>query len=62
MEPKVVDSFDQPTAQHPAFPPTAHELDLLTSFRQLSSDDQGRLLSLVQAMAAVGHQHDFDLA
>lgn len=57
MEPIRISSHQKSTALSVIEPINKLELDLLVSFRRLSSDDQRRVLSVLQAMASL-HQAD----
>lgn len=53
MEPIRIHSYPKTTEFAAVEPLTKLELDLLTRYRRLSSDDQKRVLSVLQAMASL---------
>ncbi|WP_413703441.1 hypothetical protein [Pseudomonas sp. Pseusp16] len=53
MEPIRIYSHPKPTGFSVIEPVTKLELELLAGYRRLSSDDQMRILSVLQAMASV---------
>jgi hypothetical protein len=53
MEPICIHSYPKTHGLSVAKPVTKLELELLTKYRRLSSDDQKRVLSVLQAMASL---------
>lgn len=53
MEPIRIHSYPKTTEFSAVSPLTKLELELLTKYRRLSSDDQQRVLSVLQAMASL---------
>ena len=53
MEPIRIHSYPKTTEFAAVEPLTKLELDLLIRYRRLSSDDQKRVLSVLQAMASL---------
>ncbi|MNR61894.1 hypothetical protein D3C85_1837670 [compost metagenome] len=53
MEPIRIYSHPKPTGLSVIEPVTKLELELLAGYRRLSSDDQMRILSVLQAMVSV---------
>jgi hypothetical protein len=53
MEPIRIHSYPKTTEFASVAPLTKLELELLTKYRRLSSDDQQRVLSVLQAMASL---------
>ncbi|UVM06403.1 hypothetical protein [Pseudomonas laurylsulfatiphila] len=53
MEPIRIHSYPKTTEFAAVAPLTELELELLTKYRRLSSDDQQRVLSVLQAMASL---------